>query len=588
MTQVLISKIQVRRGQELQTGIPRMDPGEFAWAEDTEHLYIGKRISEGAVDDENTRILTENDLSNIFTLVRSPGNVAATSSYKYRSDTPYINATSSTIATKLDNWVSLTDYWQPLESSMLLSQGVDITIQLTNAIQDLYFNSSYSSVNRSDAHRKLIIPAGIYTISSTIDLPPYTSLIGEGSGLTTIIFNPSGNSQPMFQTVDARGNGFYSDIMDVSVQDGQNAKSINISGMSLQFNSANTYTAILVSLDQVVDVELTDVDFRTANLSTSTIYGCAIRLQSTPIDGSLVDGAPAGNIKINRCNFQNLQTAISQTVGTINRFFITNSTFSYLRCGISMWSFDVNNPGPVNGLIDSNRFERISNQAIVLGTSTYTAFPSYTIISNNTFRGVGNGVSNLSLNPISEYTNKAGGPIIQFNSSGNRSINDSFASRDFADLITQEMGNDFYFNPLVVGPALIQDDATRRKKLTLTSNNITTFPLTGGEQSITIQYELWNSKTGYSRKGKLLVNIIGIDPAGNYPAYINRDQIGSVSDYYNYSYVTTVDDANWAVESSGAGTYNYVTLQLNGFTPNDVDPSFNGPYYLDYQVTIIT
>ena len=44
MAIIEVAKIQVRRGQELQTGIPRLDPGEFGWAEDTEHLYIGKRI----------------------------------------------------------------------------------------------------------------------------------------------------------------------------------------------------------------------------------------------------------------------------------------------------------------------------------------------------------------------------------------------------------------------------------------------------------------------------------------------------------------------------------------------------------------
>jgi hypothetical protein len=66
MAVIEIAKILVRRGQELQTGIPQLDPGEFGWAEDTEHLYIGKRISEGAVDNQNTRILTENDLTILY------------------------------------------------------------------------------------------------------------------------------------------------------------------------------------------------------------------------------------------------------------------------------------------------------------------------------------------------------------------------------------------------------------------------------------------------------------------------------------------------------------------------------------------
>jgi hypothetical protein len=58
MAVIEIAKIQVRRGQEHVTGVPQLDPGEFGWAEDTQNLYIGKRISEGASSDENTRILT--------------------------------------------------------------------------------------------------------------------------------------------------------------------------------------------------------------------------------------------------------------------------------------------------------------------------------------------------------------------------------------------------------------------------------------------------------------------------------------------------------------------------------------------------
>ena len=44
MAVIEIAKIQVRRGQESVTGVPQLDPGELGWAEDTQHLYIGKRI----------------------------------------------------------------------------------------------------------------------------------------------------------------------------------------------------------------------------------------------------------------------------------------------------------------------------------------------------------------------------------------------------------------------------------------------------------------------------------------------------------------------------------------------------------------
>jgi hypothetical protein len=587
MAQILISKVQVRRGQELQTGIPRLDPGELGWAEDTEHLYIGKRISEGAVDDENTRVLTENDLGNIFSLIHTQDNVAGNSSYRYRNDVAYINSTATTISTKLDNWVSLTDYDQSLTPSYQQSEGMDITDTLTTAIQDLYFTSGFDQFSRADARRRLIIPSGKYVVrDTTIDLPPYTTLIGEGPGLTTITFCPSQDNQPLFRTVDATGQNFDEGQMDMSIQDNQNARDVRIEGMTLQFTSTNMINAVLVSLDQVVDAEIRNVEFTTANLATATIHGSAIRLRSGEINNDLLDTAPAGNITIDKCKFRNLGSAINQSVGTVNRFFITKNVFNRLQSGVSMWTVNPNTPGPVNGVIDSNRFERISNQAIVLGTDTTNsyAYPGYTISSNNTFKGVGNGADN-SNSPISEYgTTSTNTPVITFNSAGNKSVNDVFARRDFANLVVQIPNSTFYYNPYIQGPGAIEDQSVYRRQLSATTNDLVIFPLNGGEQKITMSYELWNSNTGYSRKGSLLINLVGLNAV--YTGYVDGDQIGSVSDYYNYSYITEVADSTWNVNSSVAGTYNYVTLQATGFDPADVGD--DGPYFIDYQISQIS
>jgi len=589
MAQILISKVQVRRGQELQTGIPRLDPGEFGWAEDTENLYIGKRIAEGAVDDENTRILTENDLDNIFSLITPAGNIAGASSYQYRADTPgWIHSTTTTIATKLDNWVSLTDYDSSLSPSYLQSENHDITLTLTAAIQNLYFNDGsqgYNTHARADSRRRLIIPAGRYVISNTVDLPPHATLVGEGQGMTTIVFIPSADGQPLFRTVDAQGRNFDSNSMDVSIQDGQNATGVHLEGMTLLFTSTNVYNAVLISLDQVTDSEVCNIEFSTDGLATSTIYGSGIQLRSGNIDGPLLDTAPAGNIRIDRCKFQHIGSAITQSVGTINRFFITNNTFSRLQSGISMWSTNINEPGPVNGVIDSNRFERISNQAIVLGTDTTYVYPypGYTVSSNNTFKGIGNG-SDILANPVSEYATTPGLPVITFNSDGNKSINDIFARKDFALTETITPGNGFYYNPYIAGPGLIQDDSVYRRELNETINNLIGFPLNGGEQTIDIQYELWNNN--YSRKGHLLVNIIGTN-VNTYPQYVNGDQIGSVSDYYNYSYITLVSqDPSWSFDTSVAGSLNYITLQVIDIDPGDI--ASNGIYLIDYQIKIIS
>ena len=71
MSILQISKIQVRRGQKnSNSGIPQLSSAEFAWAIDSQELFIGNgSISEGAPYVGNTKILTEHD--NILELVSS-------------------------------------------------------------------------------------------------------------------------------------------------------------------------------------------------------------------------------------------------------------------------------------------------------------------------------------------------------------------------------------------------------------------------------------------------------------------------------------------------------------------------------------
>jgi len=256
MPVIEIAKIQVRRGQENQTGMPQLDSGEFGWAEDTEHLYIGKRIVDGAVDNNNTRILTENDLVNIFGLIAPGSAVASTSTYKYRDNLPqgYINSTVTSMATKLDDSANLTDWG--LKPS---TTATDIYSYLNTAVQDL-FNNQYIP----DAKRQLRIPAGNYYVSNVVYLPPNTNLVGEGKGLTTLIL--TNTSTNLFQTIDSQGH-LYGNMPNSKVTQ---PKNIHIEGMSLKFNTGTTCTNTLLSLDNVYNAEVIDVGFGALTASAQT------------------------------------------------------------------------------------------------------------------------------------------------------------------------------------------------------------------------------------------------------------------------------------------------------------------------------
>lgn len=534
-----IAKIQVRRGQENVTGIPQLDPGEFGWAEDTENLYIGKRISEGATNDDNSRILTEKDkdtivdeLGGVLRSLLGPYDAgASTATYRYRALDPHIHSTITTIAIKLDNLVSLTDY--NVTPSYL---PVDITDKLRNAVNDLFKNSNWNDWQRIDARRKLIIPAGNYYISSTIELPPYTSLSGEGAGITTLSL--TNNSTNMFKTVDALGNNYETTIMS----DGpKRAREVSIESMTLQYKdeASGPNAPALLSLDNVLNARVQDVDFKTAiNVVSTTTYGLVPGGTGIVIRGT-GGGIESGdtnlceNLQINRCQFDSLYVGVDVS-GSVVRPVLTNNILNNLNRGVKL--YDPNNIlGPTNGLFSKNRFKSIVNEAIWVGTSTNRTMH---VSENNFFIEVGNGTG-LDDNIVTSTNATA---VIAFYSEGNKTVSDYFHRKALADSTTS---TSFYYAPLVTGHTTIDDSAILVRTVNTTTNTnggitqVAKIPLNGRDQMATLRYQLHN--TYISRKGSLLINIAS-------------DGFASLTDTYNFSSTDTIEDA---AVSTATGVFSF-------------------------------
>lgn len=268
-----IAKIQVRRGQELLTGKPNLDPGEFGWAEDTQNLYIGKSILEGAESNAPTRILSEVDLQNIFSLVGSINNTATINTlYTYRLGNDFLAYTStSTVQTKLDSLnPTLYDFGVVSTSTV-----VDITQPLKDAVRDLFRNEQvgpdWLGQSAQDLRRQLVIPAGTYIVTDTVKLPPYASIIGAGPDKTKIIFNNTVSN--LFETIDLAGNDWDA----ANMQSGAiRAKEITLSNMTLQFSTTTSANNALVSIDNVLNTKIenlvlkSDIENLFVNHSTTT------------------------------------------------------------------------------------------------------------------------------------------------------------------------------------------------------------------------------------------------------------------------------------------------------------------------------
>lgn len=514
MAVIEIAKIQVRRGQENHTGIPQLDPGEFAWAEDTERLYIGKRIVEGASTDENSRILTEQDLNFFKLAVQSTGTV--NSAYTYRQGDVFIGAVASTVQEKLDETVSLTDYG--VDPSFT---ATNITAKFKNAVNKIFKNMAAADWERTSARRNLVIPAGSYILDDTVQLPPYTSLVGEGKDLTTLtMITP----KAMFETVDADGTN-YPTMSNLAAK---KSKNITIKGMTLAYDATLTTTKALLSLDNTENVLVEKVKF----YANSTNIGTGVLVRGL-IEGD-TDVDNCANIYVIGCTFDNLLTGI-EGIDTVTRPVIEQNVFDNLNNGIVMHSSNMSlYRSPINGKIIENKFERISNEAIYVGTASHV---TNHISEGNFFRHVGNGPGRSVDKNVTSSVDCL--PVITFIASGNSSVNDTFNRKVYADRISTT--TNFYFNTLVQGSAVV--DNTGISTATISAggvSNIAKLPLVAGkDQLVTIRYSLYD--TNYSRKGKLTVNI-------------TSDGFGSVSDYYDYSYLNTLNrDPTFIVSTATIG-----------------------------------
>lgn len=580
MAVIEIAKIQVRRGQENVTGIPQLAPGEFGWAQDTENLYIGKRIAEGAATDENSRILTQKDYDNLFAIVNGKGQqaVATTSTYRYRDDVDYaeLPSTTTTIANKLDISVSLVDFGVETSSTFQ-----DIYTEINLAIQSIFANVA----REDDTRRRLLIPAGNYTVSSTVELPPNTVLVGEGPGLTTLVSDS--NLIPIFVTVDADGNS-YDDTME---SNGKESKNILIEGLTLAYSSGtNTPAAPLISLDNSSESTLRNVNFTTLGLFTNTEFGTALRLRGQRRSGV----EQSRNTTIENCNFNHLGIAIEAT-GTVVNPKIKNCVFYNLDQGINFSSYfgDIDQPAPSNAVVADSTFENIYKEAIFVSTSTNNeGLPNRVnhISQNNYFKRVGNG----SALTDGLTSNSSATAVLTFFGEGCRSISDEFSRREFANPFTNASFGSFFYNPLLRGIGSLEGSGVNQ----LSGFGTGTFVIdrlymSEDTQLIKIPYKLASQSNTYSRSGMLTITLIGSPDYGITP-------FGTISDYYDFSY-----DETWVGSSTLTNINNitgepfepqfelvaptinnsYITLQTN--YPVNPPDEYKDNFVLEYRIDVM-
>lgn len=364
MAIVSISRIQIRRGQAAAgSGIPQLAGGEFGWAMDTQALFIGNgSVSEGAPTVGNTKVLTEHD--NLFEL---------SSTYIYGNENlVQTGATSGapverTLKQRLDDVVSVRAFG-------VIGDGLtNETVKIQRAIDQLFVNPA--TVGNAAARVQLHMPAGVYVISASLKLPPFTTLIGAGSDKT--IINQTGNF-PVFETVNGlripgvAGNRAATTTLN-------QARHITLQGMTM--NIAGDNTAVLV--DNCVNSNFTDLKIEGDwSSSASYINNNAIKLEAL---STTVTSAHNNfhSIKINE-----FAQCVHSDFDVANNYF-ENCVFTDSQYGIVLGQLTTlgalgQATGPVNNIINKCEFLDIYRQAIWIKVGRGNKS------TNNSFVSVGN------------------------------------------------------------------------------------------------------------------------------------------------------------------------------------------------------
>lgn len=304
MAVVQISKIQVRRGQKnSNSGVPQLSSAEFAWAVDSQELFIGNgSVAEGAPYVGNTKVLTEHD--NILDLI---------SSYQFASnDTAISLSIPRGLQTKLDEYVSVLDFGA-------VGDGVtDNVTAFVTAFTELFRNSN------TDYRKILIVPNGEYVFSSDLTIPSGVILQGESQSNTILNF---GASNIRFITSTGLELVNFS-----SGDETARPQNVNISNLTIQRTTGQTALTGLAS--SVFD----KVKFLgTYDINTDTVTSLAAEPAAVFWNND-IEGIIATDIKFKSCRFENVSVGVtcrqSVTFGSSLLFqdttFFNNNTSIYI------------------------------------------------------------------------------------------------------------------------------------------------------------------------------------------------------------------------------------------------------------------
>ena len=350
MAVVSISRIQIRRGRKNQgSGLPQLASGELGWAVDAQELWIGNgAVSEGSPYVGNTKLLSEHE--NLFEFAKTYSYKSTSSNYQTGAsvNTPV----QRTLQSRLDDTVSIRTFGAN-------GDGTDQTASIQRALDQLYLNAATKLTAGSRVILKM--EPGNYTISSTIKIPPFASIIG--AGIDKTIINCTSATDIAFETVnDSSQPGVYA--LDATSTTLNQPREILISDLTIQVTHQGA-----IHLMSCKDSEFKNIKVKgpwTSNSDSLVTTGILLKSLSTAVNCT-------GNI-FEHIRFEGWTTALKADHDIKNNSFL-HCDFKTCFKGVDFGGGTVlgtsgMQTGPVSNSISHCTFDDISQQAITIETGT--------------------------------------------------------------------------------------------------------------------------------------------------------------------------------------------------------------------------
>lgn len=425
MAVVQISKIQVRRGQKNSNcGIPQLSSAEFAWAIDSQELFIGNgSVLEGAPYVGNTKILTEHD--NILDLA---------SSYRFANDDTSITlSVSRSLQNKIDETeVSVRDFGAIGDGS------TDCVSAFETAATQLFRNAN------NNYKKVLVIPNGEYLFTSDLALP--SGVILQGETRHGVVLNIGANN---IRFITSTG------LELVDFNSTNRPQNIDISNLTVSRTTGQ------IVLSGVANSALSKLTFLGTYVLGTSVASLATEPAAVFWENTLT-GTKTDNILFRDCVFEGVsiavkcrQTAVFDTeIKFENSRFFVNDTAVYMD-GVATQGNNWTIYDCVFEEIDRQAFRSTNGQGTIINRSKFKNVANGTNTAadpEDVMVYFGEQIGNVVINCTSNRQQAAG--ITSVDTKGNfvevyNAANVSFVDRNYALIYLSDS-----FQPLAVFSAL--------------------------------------------------------------------------------------------------------------------------------------